>query len=316
MSTATVRVQKPGLQTTIQGWPRTGSRHLGVPASGPADPLSMALANRLVGNTAFTPALETTLTGVTLMFLGESFIAITGAIAGCSLNGEVVNQHTTIAVQRNDVLVVNAAQRGVRSYVGFSGGLKADEVLGSVSTYITAGFGGHEGRALQEGDELQLANSPAGVSMLETPAEYRLSMLDSWSVRAGRSCETLSVDDPARLFETKLTIASRSDRMGIKLQGETFKTNVDGQMPSVPVFPGTIQCPQDGNLFVLSVDAGTTGGYPRVAKIARMDLHVLGQLRPGNRLTLIEREDEDAARELLEKHAYWREWLPDVAEVI
>lgn len=316
MSTTTVRVQKPGLQTTIQGLPRTGSRHLGVPASGPADPLSMALANRLVGNAAFTPALETALTGATLLFLGEAFISITGAVAKCSVNGEAVNQHATIAVQRDDVLVVDAAQKGVRSYVAFAGGLRADEVLGSVSTYITAGFGGHKGRALQEGDELLLANSPARISMLETPAEYRLPMLDSWSVRAGRSCETMSVDDPTRLFETKLTIASRSDRMGIKLQGETFKTNVDGQMPSAPVFPGTIQCPQDGNLFVLSVDSGTTGGYPRVAKISRMDLHVLGQLRPGNRLTLIERGDEDASRELREKHEYWREWLPDVADVI
>ena len=104
--------------------------------------------------------------------------------------------------------------------------------------------------------------------------------------------------------------------MGIKLEGKTFRTDVGGQMPSVPVFPGTIQCPQDGKLFVLSVDAGTTGGYPRVAKIARMDLHILGQLRPGNRLTLIERSDEDAASELQGKHDYWRAWLPDVTDII
>ena len=276
----------------------------------------MALANRLVGNAAFTPALETTLTGVTLMFLGDTFISITGAVAKCSINGEVVNQHATIAIQRNDILVVGSAEKGVRSYVAFTGGLKADEVLGSASTYTTAGFGGHEGRALEKGDELELCDSPAGISMLETPMQYRLPMLHAWSVRAGRSCETMSVDDPTRLFETKLTVASRSDRMGIKLEGETFKTDADGQMPSAPVFPGIIQCPQDGSLFVLSVDAGTTGGYPRVAKIARMDLHVLGQLRPGNSLTLIEREDEDAAHELQEKHNYWREWLPDVADVI
>ena len=87
-------------------------------------------------------------------------------------------------------------------------------------------------------------------------------------------------------------------------------------MPSAAVFPGTIQCPQDGSLFVLSVDAGTTGGYPRVAKITRMDLHVLGQLRTGNTLTMIERSDTDAARELRDKHAYWQAWLPDISAVI
>ncbi len=312
----TITLQKPGIQTTIQGWPRTGSRHLGVPASGPADPLSMALANRLVGNAAFMPALETTLTGVTLMFHRNSFVSITGAIAKCSLNGDLVEQHATIAVKPDDVLVVGSAEKGVRSYVAIAGGIIAEEVLGSVSTYTVAGLGGHKGRALKERDELQLGNSSADVSLQATPAGFRLPMLDSWSIRATRSSETASVENSARLFETKLTVASRSDRMGIKLEGERFKTDADGQMPSVPVFPGIVQCPQDGCLFVLSVDAGTTGGYPRVAKVARMDLHLLGQLRPGNHLTLIERNGEDAARELQEKHAYWREWLPDVADVI
>ena len=312
----TIRVEKPGLQSTIQSWPRTGSRHLGVPASGPVDPLSMALANRLVGNTAVTPALETTLTGVTLKFEVATYVSVTGAIAKCTLNGNPVNQHVTIAVKRNDILVIGSAEKGVRSYVAFAGGLKADEVLGSVSTYMTAQFGGHKGRALEAGDELELSDQSATPSILETPANYHLPMLDSWSLRTGRSCETMSVGKPAGLFETKLTIGGRSDRMGIKLEGETFKTDVSGQMPSVPVFPGTIQCPQDGKLFILSVDAGTTGGYPRVAKITRMDLHLLGQLRPGNSLTLIERTDEDAARELREKHAYWIAWLPDIAAVI
>ena len=198
-------------------------------------------------------------------------------------------------------MVVGSAEKGVRSYVAIAGGIIADEVLGSVSTYATAGFGGHEGRALREGDELQLGNSSAGVRLLTTPDRFRVPMLDSWSLRACRSSETASVENPARLFETKLTVASRGDRMGIKLDGERFRTDADGQMPSVPVFPGIIQCPQDGCLFVLSVDAGTTGGYPRVAKVARMDLHLLGQLRPGNRLTFIERNAEDAVRELQEK---------------
>ena len=61
-------VLKPGLQTTIQSRARIGLRHLGVPASGAADPLSMALANRLVGNAWDAPALEATLLGPTLRF--------------------------------------------------------------------------------------------------------------------------------------------------------------------------------------------------------------------------------------------------------
>jgi biotin-dependent carboxylase-like uncharacterized protein len=289
---------------------------MGVPSSGPADPLSMALANRLVGNSSFDSALETTLTGVTLKFTHETAVAITGATAECALNGETVQQHSVIAAQTGDVLSIGSAVDGVRSYVAFAGGLLADEILGSASTYITAEFGGHEGRALQKGDELQLVDTNRAAPPLETPPEYRFPILKSWTIRAGRSCESSSLKNPQQLFDRKFAVASRSDRMGIKLEGETFATGSDGQMPSVPVFPGTIQCPQDGSLFILSVDAGTTGGYPRVAKVVRMDLHLLGQLRPGNKLTLIQRSDEDATSELREKHAYWEAWLPDIADVI
>ena len=312
----TIIVEKPGLHTTVQACPRSGQRHLGVPASGPADPLSMALANKLVGNESNAAALETTLTGITLRLCCNTYIAVTGATARCTLNGEVVQQHETIEVENGDVLVVGAAEHGVRSYVAFAGGLDAEVVLGSSSTYTPAGFGGCKGRALQAGDELSPGNSVANVTPGSTPPEFRLPMRNAWTLRAGRSVETASIVDPSRLFETRFTIANRSDRMGIKLEGESFDTRSDGTMPSVPVFPGTIQCPEDGSLFVMSVDAGTTGGYPRVAKITRMDLHLLGQLRPGNSLTLIERSDADAARELGEKLAYWRAWLPDITAVI
>lgn len=276
----------------------------------------MALANRLVGNAAFMPALETTLTGAVMEFCAETVFAVTGAAATCALNDENVKQHATIVAKPDDVLVVGPAVKGVRSYVAFAGGLAVDKVLGSESTYTVAGLGGHDGRALRKADELVIRGGVADTAVLETPAEYRPPMLDAWSIRAGRSCETVSIDDPGRLFETKFTVANRSDRMGIKLDGETYVTDYGGKMPSAPVFPGIIQCPTDGSLFILSVDAGTTGGYPRVAKIVRMDLHILGQLRPGNSLTLIKRDDEDAAHELREKHAYWRPWLSDIAEVI
>lgn len=312
----TVIVRKPGLQTTIQSRPRTGLRHLGVPSSGPADPLSMALANRLVGNAAFEPALETTLTGVALSFDAESTVAITGATARCSLNAQVVQQHMTVSVVPGDVLTIGAAEAGVRSYVAFAGGLLADIVMGSESTYLPAAFGGFKGRALAEGDDLSLAATDPQTPFAETPAEFRLPILPAWTLRAGWSSETTRLRRAERLFDQKFTVASRSDRMGIKLDCKPFEIDSDRQMPSVPSFPGTVQCPHDGSLYVMSVDSGTTGGYPRVAKITRMDLHLLGQLRPGNSLTLIERNDDDAARELQEKHAYWRGWLPDIAAVI
>ncbi len=68
--------------------------------------------------------------------------------------------------------------------------------------------------------------------------------------------------------------------------------------------------------FVLLIDAQTTGGYPRVAQVARADRHLLGQLRPGDHVRLLERSPEQAIRDLREKLDYWRAWLPDIEVVI
>jgi allophanate hydrolase subunit 2 len=104
--------------------------------------------------------------------------------------------------------------------------------------------------------------------------------------------------------------------MGMQLTGPQLAVDSRGRMPSAAVFPGTIQCPEDGTPYLLSVDAQTIGGYPRVAQIARADRHLLGQLRPGDSLQLLPRQPVDAQQELRAKHDYWRKWLPGIEAVI
>jgi allophanate hydrolase subunit 2 len=189
-------------------------------------------------------------------------------------------------------------------------------MFASKSTYLPAGLGGHGGRSLQGGYVIPLANASHAPDAAGTPEKFRPPMHDRWMIRACRSFETDQVDDVDKLFGLPFDVGGRSDRMGIKLEGTRLDVRSDGCMPSAPVFPGTIQCPEDGEPFLLSVDAQTTGGYPRVAKVTRADRHLLGQLRPGNTLTLLLRTDEEALVDLRHKHTYWRDWLPDIANVI
>jgi len=44
---------------------------------------------------------------------------------------------------------------------------------------------------------------------------------------------------------------------------------------------GTIQIPPSGKPIVLMADRQTVGGYPKIAEVATVDLHLLAQLRPG-----------------------------------
>ncbi len=66
--------------TTVQDLPgRLGYWQVGVPPSGPMDPLSLREANLAVGNPPTAPGLEITATGPTLQFSTEAVVCVTGA---------------------------------------------------------------------------------------------------------------------------------------------------------------------------------------------------------------------------------------------
>lgn len=311
----TVIVVKPGLQSTLQSRPRSGLRHQGVPAGGAADPLSLALANRLVGNAWDAPAIEATLLGPTLRFDRHCAFAVTGAVADIALNGSAVDQHETLFAAAGSELAIGAATAGARMYLAVAGGFEGDDVLGSMSTNLQAGFGGIGGRALQEGDELAVIGGDSVPA--STPPEFRPPLTPSCAMRACDAAETSLLDEASRvaLFDTNWVVDRRADRMGLRLEGPALDVSSDGRMPSAGVLPGTIQCPEDGAPYVLGVDAGTVGGYPRVAQVARVDRHLLGQLRPGDHLRLLRRQPDEAVAELRAKIDYWRAWLPDAAGI-
>ena len=311
-----VTVVKAGLLSSLQSRPRLGLRHLGVAAGGAADPLSLALANRLVDNAWDAPAIEVTLAGPTLRFDRAMSVAIAGGDAEVQLNGGTVPCHRTVDAAAGDELVIGPVVSGVRVYLAVAGGFLAEELLGSASTSLQAGFGGYAGRALDAGDILE-GGTMAGAH-LETPAAFRPEYASAAALRTCPSVESRWLDEASRsaLYEINWTVDRRADRMGLRLTGANLHVASDGRMPSAGVIPGTIQCPEDGRPYILSVDAGTVGGYPRVAQVARADRHVLGQLRPGEHVRLLPRTAEEAVGELRAKLDYWREWLPGINEIL
>ena len=127
------KVLKPGVQATLQAAPRSGTRHLGVPASGPADGLSMALANRLVGNPSDACAIEMPFGLVSLEASANCAIAFAGAPAEIELAGNKAPMHRTLYIHAGETVSVGAAEVGARIYMAVSGGFLADDFLGSIS---------------------------------------------------------------------------------------------------------------------------------------------------------------------------------------
>ncbi|MDO4918914.1 urea amidolyase family protein [Kocuria sp.] len=72
-------VEEPGMQTLVQDLGRPGLGDLGVSASGAADRVSAAQANRLVGNAEGDAVLEVTLGGLSVTARGHQVLALSGA---------------------------------------------------------------------------------------------------------------------------------------------------------------------------------------------------------------------------------------------
>lgn len=79
-------------------------------------------------------------------------------------------------------------------------------------------------------------------------------------------------------------IDPKSDRMGIRLHDGFTPTMPSKEMLSTVVLPGTIQITASGPI-ILFVDAQTTGGYPRIGQVCKVDLPVLAQKTPGEEIS-------------------------------
>ena len=70
--------------------------------------------------------------------------------------------------------------------------------------------------------------------------------------------------------------------MGYRLDGPGLALREPLEMISEAVAFGTVQVPPDGNPIVLMADRQTTGGYPKIADVASVDLPLIAQTVPGD----------------------------------
>jgi biotin-dependent carboxylase-like uncharacterized protein len=301
-------VLDPGIQTTLQSVVRTGLRHAGVPASGPADPVSMALANRLVGKQAFATALEIAFGPARFQFDANVQVGLTGARATVRIAGVDQPFHETLNIKAGDTLEIGAASVGARVYLAVSGDLSADMFLGSESTYLPAAFGGHEGRALRKEDRLVLGKTRES-PRFETPKALRLPVAASYALRVVAGPDW--VDEDNVLATSLYRVTPRLSRMGVEVEGTFPAVGNGGLKPSAAVFPGALQVTPQRRGFLLLPDGQTTGGYPHVLQVIRADRHLLGQVRSGDSLRFLMCTQVQAEAALRSKQALLEAWMPD-----
>jgi biotin-dependent carboxylase-like uncharacterized protein len=305
-------VVRPGMLASVQDLGRPGHRQRGICPGGALDTLALTLANRLVGNPDGAAGLELTMGGCELRFEADTRIALAGGDFGARLDGEPLRPLWSIAVAAGRTLVLGGAGpagggTALRSWLAVAGGIDVPQVLGSRSTDLKAGFGGHQGRALKKGDRLALGASSLDAAQMrrrafglrgpEAAIEGRGGDFgDAIALRVmpGPESEQFTAAALAALWREPWRITPQSNRMGSRLEGPALQRRRAADMLSSGVIPGTIQVPPSGQPIILMGDAQTTGGYPRVGVVIRADLWKLAQAPLGARLRLVETDASEA----------------------
>ncbi|MBK3493656.1 biotin-dependent carboxyltransferase family protein [Viridibacillus sp. YIM B01967] len=312
----TVTVLKPGLLTTIQDTGRFGSQKFGVIVSGAMDAYSLRIANILVGNVESEAALEVSLFGTVLQFNNDHLIALTGADLTATINGESAPLWRPFIAKKGDILKFKRAHKGCRAYVSFAGGIHVPTVMNSKSTYLKAGMGGFEGRALQKKDELNIGpytktNQELSqyAKNLDAPATWSvnyhelISLNQQQTIRVihGTEWDCFTAESQLRLTNNQYTLSTEADRMGYRFEGPELSLIEKFELLSEAVTFGTVQIPPSGKPIILMADRQTTGGYPKMVQVITADLASLAQLQSGAKIQFKLVSLEEAQQALIAK---------------
>jgi antagonist of KipI len=283
---STLVVEQPGLQTSVQDLGREGYGPIGVSPSGAADPVSLRLANLLVGNPAHAAALELTLQGGRFLFPEGAVVALAGADFGATLNERPLETGTPHAVMPGGKVSLGQTKGGARCYLGVAGGVRVSPVLGSASTHLLSGLGGFKGRALQKGDVLEIGAPTKRLQRRKLRAKAREALQPRKTLRVTEGPQFdwfLGVAQGA-LLQSAFRVTEESDRMGLRLEGPALAMRTEREMISEGVSLGAVQVTPAGQLILLFVEQQTAGGYPKIANVIGADLFCIGQLRPRDKI--------------------------------
>lgn len=293
-------IEEPGFLTTVQDLGRWGAQHYGMSVSGAMDRVSLRLANRLVGNREGFAGLEITMSGPTILFNKESQVAVSGGDFAVELDDYAVSSDTLLSVGCGQRLSFKRRLSGARSYLAVAGGIQVKSVMESASTHLPSKIGGIAGRPLQRGDELRVGAYRGESVRPCSDLRWGRSFTGGTKVRVilGPQSDWFSQKSIETLCSETYYVGISSDRMAYRMEGLPVHPYVQREMLSQAISFGSIQVPPSGELIVAMADCQTTGGYPKIGLVISADLHLLGQLGPGDWLEF-DVCDRPAARQAL-----------------
>lgn len=272
-----------GPSALVQDLGRPGLGASGVGRSGAADRASLTLANRLVANPEGAAGVEVVFGGLAVRARSLLTVALAGAAAPASVDGTAVGHHAVILLRPGQVLRLGLPPTGLRTYLAVRGGIDVAPVLGSRSTDTMSGIGPP---ALRVDDVLPVGPEPTELPIVDV-APVRPPPGDTVVLRAVLGPRAGFVADARELAGVTWTASSRSDRIGMRLDGGRLRRSDDAEVPSEGMVRGAVQVPPGGEPVVFLADHPVTGGYPVVATVCDADVDRAAQVRPGQSVRFV-----------------------------
>ena len=287
-----------GPLSTIQDEGRFGNMSTGFSPGGAMDAYSMKIANILVGNAPHDGVVEMTLMGMTVSFDCTTVVAITGADMEPELNGVPVKMYESFQVNPGDILKMKVAKSGMRSYLAVARGFDIPEVMGSMSTNLKCKLGGFNGRKLQAGDKIPL-RYPMDLSVFGKRrfiSENDYGNVVTVRVVLGPQDDYFTNKGIETFLGSEYTVSDKSDRMGVRLDGEMIENKNGVDIISDGVATGSVQIPASGTPIIMMADRQTTGGYAKIATVISADLKKIAQARPGTKIRFEKIAEKEAVK--------------------
>lgn len=282
-----IRILKGGMLTTVQDGGRTGYQSQGFSVAGVMDARSFKIANLLLDNPENEAVLEFTLIGPTLEFTSETIIAITGGDFQPKINDEPAPMYKAIYMHKGDILKFGSARTGSRGYIAFSSYLSIPVVMGSRCTNLKSCIGGFKGRRLQDGDYINFRIKrrylPFFLSRKLEPDDFSQEET-VLRVVMGPQDDMFSKQGIETFLNTEYIVTSEFDRMGCRLDGAYIARKSESDMISDGIALGSVQVPSHGKPIILLADRQTTGGYPKIATVASVDIPKLVQRKTDHKI--------------------------------
>ena len=277
---------------------RTRGPRFGLPANGALDQYSARVANILVGNAEHDPLIEVTASDARFTVTADALVSVTGADAELRIGGELKPMWEPVTVRAGQTISVSDITAGLRCYLALHGSFEVERLLDSCAPDPAMGFSS----ALIAGASVPLRRS-AGAAANDHWG-HSLFNLRVLRPHIGEVAQVDVIDGPDiaefsgtadRLFQDTFTVTDKSNHVGLRLSGGPLPvrtSRTEKLSRAVPI--GALEVPPGDELLILHRGRGVTAGYPVLGVVTSTSLDVLGQARPGQRISLRRIDAEQA----------------------